>query len=60
MADQGHQHHPALDRREAGDLVLVEGVGDRHERGAGVGLARLGGGQVEPAERAVLGVGQRR
>ncbi len=36
------------------------GVDDRDERAAGVLLAGLGGGEVEPAERAELRVGERR
>ena len=60
VADQGDEHHPAVEGGEAVDLLLVEGVGDRHPGGAGGGLPGLGRGQVEPAERAVLGVGQGR
>ena len=58
VPDEGHQDHPTLDGGQPGDLVLVEGVGDGDERGARVLLARLGGGQVEPAERPELGVGE--
>ena len=59
VPDQRHQHHSALDRGQPGDLLLVEGVGHRDERGARVLVARLRRRQVEPAERAVLGVRQR-
>ncbi len=41
------------------ELGVAEGVDDRHEGGAGVLLAHLGGREVEPAEGAVLGVGER-
>ena len=58
VPDEGHQDHPALDGGQPGDLVLVEGVGDGDERRARVLLAGLGGGQVEPAERPELGVGE--
>ena len=31
VADQGDEHHSAVDLGEAGDLVLVERIGHRHE-----------------------------
>ena len=57
-AHQRDEHHAA----EAAQLVEVglgERVDDGHEGGAGVLLADLGRGEVQPAEGAVLRVGQR-
>ncbi|UMG91160.1 hypothetical protein [Nocardioides sp. TF02-7] len=55
--DQRQQHHVA----ETGELLglpVGERVGDRDERAAGVPTADVGRREVEPAERAVLGVGE--
>ena len=58
MADERQQHERCAETGQLGQLGLVERVDDRHERAAGVLLAHLGGGEVEPAEGAVLVVGE--
>ena len=60
VADQGDEDDPTLERAQPGDLVLVEGVGDRHERGAGVGGPRPAPGSGRGGGRARAGRGSAR
>ncbi len=57
-ADEG-EHQDRAEVAEPVDLLLGRCVGDRHDGAAGVLLAGGGGGEVESAEGAVLGVGER-
>ena len=57
-AHQGQEHDPA-EPAQLLEVGLGERVDDGDEGGAGVLLARLGGGEVQPAEGAVLRVRER-
>ena len=57
-AGQGEEDEPP-ETAELDEVGLGERVDDRHEGGAGVLLAHLGGREVQAAEGAVLGVRQR-
>ena len=55
----GRAGRPGPRPRSWASWASVSGAGDGHERAPGVAVAHLGGGEVEAAERAVLGGRQR-